>query len=192
MLKLLKRELAPAGERSGNIWFHGVEQAALTEREAACEIGFVLQNPENQTVTDKVWHELAFGLENMGVPTPVIRRRVAEMACFFGIDDWFRKKTTELSGGQKQLLNLAAVMVMQPKLLILDEPTSQLDPIAASDFINTLRKINKELGLTIIMTEHRLEDVFPVADQALIMDQGRVLLMEPPRQAGKDVRKSVR
>ena len=118
LLKLLKRELAPAGERSGNIWFHGVEQAALTEREAACEIGFVLQNPENQTVTDKVWHELAFGLENMGVPTPVIRRRVAEMACFFGIDDWFRKKTTELSGGQKQLLNLAAVMVMQPKLLI--------------------------------------------------------------------------
>ena len=178
LLKLLKRELAPAGERSGNIWFHGVEQAALTEREAACEIGFVLQNPENQTVTDKVWHELAFGLENMGVPTPVIRRRVAEMACFFGIDDWFRKKTTELSGGQKQLLNLAAVMVMQPKLLILDEPTSQLDPIAASDFINTLRKINKELGLTIIMTEHRLEDVFPVADQALIMDQGRVLLMD--------------
>lgn len=82
LLKLLKRELAPAGERSGNIWFHGVEQAALTEREAACEIGFVLQNPENQTVTDKVWHELAFGLENMGVPTPVIRRRVAEMACF--------------------------------------------------------------------------------------------------------------
>ena len=189
LLKLLKRELAPAGERSGNIWFHGVEQAALTEREAACEIGFVLQNPENQTVTDKVWHELAFGLENMGVPTPVIRRRVAEMACFFGIDDWFRKKTTELSGGQKQLLNLAAVMVMQPKLLILDEPTSQLDPIAASDFINTLRKINKELGLTIIMTEHRLEDVFPVADQALIMDQGRVLLMEPPRQAGKDLKK---
>ena len=176
LLKLLKRELAPAGERSGNIWFHGVEQAALTEREAACEIGFVLQNPENQTVTDKVWHELAFGLENMGVPTPVIRRRVAEMACFFGIDDWFRKKTTELSGGQKQLLNLAAVMVMQPKLLILDEPTSQLDPIAASDFINTLRKINKELGLTIIMTEHRLEDVlWRDVDRIVLMGDGKIL-----------------
>lgn len=189
LLKLLKRELAPAGKRTGNIWFHGVEQKDLTDREAACEIGFVLQNPENQTVTDKVWHELAFGLENMGVPTQVIRRRVAEMACFFGIDDWFRKKTTDLSGGQKQLLNLASVMVMQPKLLILDEPTSQLDPIAASDFINTLVKINKELGLTILMTEHRLEDVFPVADQALIMDRGKVLLMEPPRQAGKDLKK---
>lgn len=189
LLKLLKRELAPHGEKSGNIWFHGIEQEKLTEREAACEIGYVLQNPENQTVTDKVWHELAFGLENMGVPTPIIRRRVAEMACFFGIDDWFRKETTELSGGQKQLLNLASIMAMQPKLLILDEPTSQLDPIAASDFINTLQKINKELGLTIILTEHRLEDVFPVADKALIMEKGKVLLMEPPKEAGRDLKK---
>ncbi len=189
LLKLLKRELAPAGEKSGKIWFGGVEQEKLSEREAACEIGFVLQNPENQTVTDKVWHELAFGLENMGVPTQVIRRRVAEMACFFGIDDWFRKKTTELSGGQKQLLNLASVMVMQPRLLILDEPTSQLDPIAASDFINTLVKINKELGLTILMTEHRLEEAFPVADRVLIMDKKKVLLMEPPRQAGRDLKR---
>ena len=189
LLKLLKRELAPTGEKSGKIWFGGVEQEKLSEREAACDIGFVLQNPENQTVTDKVWHELAFGLENMGVPTPVIRRRVAEMACFFGIDDWFRKKTTELSGGQKQLLNLASVMVMQPRLLILDEPTSQLDPIAASDFINTLVKINKELGLTILMTEHRLEEAFPVADRVLIMDKKKVLLMEPPRQAGRDLKR---
>ncbi|RHV92029.1 ATP-binding cassette domain-containing protein [Lachnospiraceae bacterium OF09-33XD] len=188
LLKLLKRELAPAGEKSGNIWFRGVEQKALTEREAACEIGYVLQNPENQTVTDKVWHELAFGLENMGIPTPAIRRRVAEMACFFGIDDWFRKKTTELSGGQKQLLNLASIMAMQPRLLILDEPTSQLDPIAASDFINTLVKINKELGLTILMTEHRLEEVFPAADRVFIMDQGKMLLMEPPREAGRDLK----
>ena len=188
LLKLLKRELAPHGEQSGRIWFRGVPQEELSDREAACEIGYVLQNPENQTVTDKVWHELAFGLENMGVPTPVIRRRVAEMACFFGIDDWFRKKTTELSGGQKQLLNLASVMAMQPRLPILDEPTSQLDPIAASDFINTLMKINKDLGLTILLTEHRLEEVFPVADRVFIMDQGRLLLAEPPREAGRDLK----
>ncbi len=189
LLKLLKRELAPTGQKKGKIWFRGILQEELTDREAACEIGYVLQNPENQTVTDKVWHELAFGLENMGVPTPVIRRRVAEMACFFGIDDWFRKKTTELSGGQKQLLNLASIMAMQPKLLILDEPTSQLDPIAASDFINTLVKINKELGLTILITEHRLEDVFPVADRVFIMNKGHMLLMEPPREAGRDLKR---
>ena len=169
--------------------FCGKEQSTLSEREAACEIGYVLQNPENQIVTDKVWHELAFGLENMGVPTPVIRRRVAEMACFFGIDDWFRKKTTELSGGQKQLLNLASILSMQPKLLILDEPTSQLDPIAASDFIHTLSKINKELGLTILLTEHRLEEVFPLADRVAVMDQGKLLFVESPRQAGHELKK---
>ena len=110
------------------------------------------------------------------------------MACFFGIDGWFRKKTTELSGGQKQLLNLASIMAMQPKLLILDEPTSQLDPIAASDFINTLVKINKDLGLTILLTEHRLEEVFPAADRVFIMDQGKMLLMEPPREAGRSLK----
>ena len=189
LLRLLKRELAPEGEKSGEIIFCGKEQSTLSEREAACEIGYVLQNPENQIVTDKVWHELAFGLENMGVPTPVIRRRVAEMACFFGIDDWFRKKTTELSGGQKQLLNLASILSMQPKLLILDEPTSQLDPIAASDFIHTLSKINKELGLTILLTEHRLEEVFPLSDRGAVMDQGKLLFVESPRQAGHELKK---
>lgn len=189
LLRLLKRELAPEGEKSGEIIFCGKEQSTLSEREAACEIGYVLQNPENQIVTDKVWHELAFGLENMGVPTPVIRRRVAEMACFFGIDDWFRKKTTELSGGQKQLLNLASILSMQPKLLILDEPTSQLDPIAASDFIHTLSKINKELGLTILLTEHRLEEVFPLADRVAVMDQGKLLFVESSRQAGHELKK---
>lgn len=189
LLRLLKRELAPEGEKSGEIIFCGKEQSTLSEREAACEIGYVLQNPENQIVTDKVWHELAFGLENMGVPTPVIRRRVAEMACFFGIDDWFRKKTTELSGGRKQLLNLASILSMQPKLLILDEPTSQLDPIAASDFIHTLSKINKELGLTILLTEHRLEEVFPLADRVAVMDQGKLLFVESPRQAGHELKK---
>lgn len=189
LLRLLKRELAPEGEKSGEIIFCGKEQSTLSEREAACEIGYVLQNQENQIVTDKVWHELAFGLENMGVPTQVIRRRVAEMACFFGIDDWFRKKTTELSGGQKQLLNLASILSMQPKLLILDEPTSQLDPIAASDFIHTLSKINKELGLTILLTEHRLEEVFPLADRVAVMDQGKLLFVESPRQAGHELKK---
>lgn len=189
LLRLLKRELSPSGEKRGNIYFMGKEQSQLSDKEAACDIGYVLQNPENQIVTDKVWHELAFGLENMGMPSSVIRRRVAEMACFFGIDDWFRKKTTDLSGGQKQLLNLASIMAMQPKLLILDEPTSQLDPIAASDFINTLIKINKDLGLTILMTEHRLEDVFPAADKVAVMDKGKLLLLDTPAEAGRKLKK---
>ncbi len=184
LLRLLKRALAPAGTQTGQIRCCGVPQAQLDDRTAAAEIGYVLQNPDSQIVTDKVWHELAFGLENLGVPTEIIRRRVGEMASYFGIQDWFRKKTDELSGGQKQLLNLAAVMVMQPKLLILDEPTSQLDPIAAADFIATLQKLNRELGLTILLAEHRLEEVFPIADRVILMDHGRILLDDDPSRIG--------
>ena len=188
LLRLLKRELAPHGERTGEISYLGCPQQELDERTAACEIGFVMQNPENQIVMDKVWHELAFGLENMGLPQQKIRRRVGEMACFFGIDEWFRKETHHLSGGQKQLLNLASIMAMQPKLLILDEPTSQLDPIAASDFIGTLVKLNRELGTTILMTEHRLDEVFPAADKAGVMEEGKMLLWDVPRTVGKRLR----
>lgn len=184
LLKLLKKEIAPVGEKTGTVYYGGIPADELDEKTSASDIGYVLQNPDNQIVTDKVWHELAFGLENLGVPTEIIRRRVGEMASYFGIQSWFRKNTDELSGGQKQLLNLASVMVMQPKILILDEPTAQLDPIAASDFIATLQKLNRELGLTIILVEHRLEEVFPIADKVLLMDSGRVLLYDTPRNVG--------
>ncbi len=177
LLRLFKPELAPAGEQTGRILFAG--EPAASARPGA--IGFVQQNPDSQIVTDKVWHELAFGLENLGLPVETIRRRVGETASFFGIQGWFRQKTDELSGGQKQLLNLAAVLMMQPRLLILDEPTSQLDPIAAADFIAALQKINRELGLTVLLAEHRLEEVFPIADRVAVLQEGRLLLHEPPR-----------
>lgn len=188
LLRLLKREIAPSGEQSGTIRYMGRLLSELQDRIAACEIGYVMQNPESQIVMDKVWHELAFGLENMGVSTPEIRRRVGEMASFFGIQTWFRNQTADLSGGQKQLLNLASIMVMHPKVLILDEPTSQLDPIGASEFIATLQKLNKELGLTILLVEHRLEEVFPIADKVVVMEQGRVLACDTPENVGKKLK----
>ena len=175
LLRQLKPQLAPHGVKSGDILFDRASISDLSDRESASKIGFVLQSPDNQIVTDKVWHELAFGLESLGCDTPTIRRRVADMASFFGIQNWFYKNVSELSGGQKQLLNLASVMVMQPKLLILDEPTSQLDPIAASDFLATLKKINRELGTTIILTEHRLEEALPLATRAAVMENGQLL-----------------
>lgn len=175
LLRHLKPQLAPHGIKSGDILFENTPVTALSSRDSASKIGFVLQSPDNQIVTDKVWHELAFGMESLGYDTPTIRRRVAEMASFFGIQNWFYKSVTELSGGQKQLLNLASVMVMQPKLLILDEPTSQLDPIAASDFLATLKKINRELGTTIILTEHRLEEALSLATHAAVMEDGQLL-----------------
>ena len=190
LLRQLKTVLAPHGRRSGEILFDGKNLDELPQREQAEKIGFVQQSPENQIVTDKVWHELAFGLESLGYDTPTIRRRVAEMASFFGIQTWFYKSVTELSGGQKQLLNLASVMVLQPKVLILDEPTSQLDPIAASDFLATLGKINRELGTTIILTEHRLEEAFSFASRVAVMDGGRLLCSGTPAEVGAELKSS--
>ncbi len=182
LLKLCKRELSPFGERDGEIYYDGEPISGLNAARCAGEIGYVTQDPDNGIVTDKVWHELAFGLENLGTPPEVIRRRVGEMASCFGIESYFRARTDELSGGQKQTLNLASVMVMQPRLLLLDEPTSQLDPIAASGFIAALSKLNRELGLTIILAEHRLEEVFPVADRVLLMENGRLIAQGTPRE----------
>ena len=190
LLRQLKTVLAPHGRRSGQILFDGKNLDELSQREQAEKIGFVQQSPENQIVTDKVWHELAFGLESLGYDTPTIRCRVAEMASFFGIQTWFYKPVTELSGGQKQLLNLASVMVLQPKVLILDEPTSQLDPIAASDFLATLGKINRELGTTIILTEHRLEEAFSFASRVAVMDGGRLLCSGTPAEVGAELKSS--
>ena len=190
LLRQLKTVLAPHGRCSGEILFDGKNLDELPQREQAEKIGFVQQSPENQIVTDKVWHELAFGLESLGYDTPTIRRRVAEMASFFGIQEWFYKPVTELSGGQKQLLNLASVMVLQPKVLILDEPTSQLDPIAASDFLATLGKINRELGTTIILTEHRLEEAFGFASRVAVMDKGTLLCTGAPAEVGAELKSS--
>ena len=190
LLRQLKRALAPHGKRGGTILFEGKLLGELDQRTESQRIGFVQQSPENQVVTDKVWHELAFGLESLGYDTPTIRRRVAEMASFFGIQTWFYKNVTELSGGQKQLLNLASIMAMQPSVLILDEPTSQLDPIAASDFLATLGKINRELGTTILLTEHRLEEAFPLATTVAVMDRGALLCTGTPQEVGEQLRQS--
>ena len=181
LMKLIKRELAPFGEIGGKIYFLGKDSATLSPKESASEIGYVLQNPEAQIITDKVWHELSFGLENLGYDSDYIRLRIGEMANYFGIAHMFRNATAELSGGQKQLLSLASVMAMSPSLLLLDEPTSQLDPIAAADFIATLKKINRELGTTVIIAEHRLEELFPIADKVAVMDKGSLIAYDTPR-----------
>ena len=185
LLRQLKKNLIPYGKLEGDVLYCGEPVAELEDRRSVTEIGFVQQNPDNQIVTDKVWHELAFGLESLGLSNSSIKRRVAEMASYFDIQGWFRKNVNELSGGQKQLLNLASIMAMQPKLLILDEPTSQLDPIAASEFLRTVHKINRDLGTTVLISEHRLEEVFPMADKVMVMDEGKVIAFAEPNQIGE-------
>ena len=188
LLRQMKSVLASHGQKRGCIRYFGTELEKVDERTQSAEIGYVLQNPDNQIVTDKVWHELAFGLESLGYDSATIRLRVAEMASYFGIQAWFLRNVNELSGGQKQLLNLASVMAMHPRLLILDEPTSQLDPIAASDFLETVRKINRDVGTTVIFTEHRLEDVIPWADQVYVMDSGRMIADGMPSEIGRKLK----
>ena len=182
LLKLIKKELSPAGEEKGEVLFCGVDKKNLSLRDSAEGIGFVMQDAENQIVTDKVWHELSFYMENLGYPSEKISLRVGELSNYFGITPWYGKDTVHLSGGQKQLLTLASVMTATPKLLILDEPTSKLDPISAREFISTLKKINTELGTTILLCEHRLEEVLPVADKALYMEEGKVAFSGTPRK----------
>ncbi len=184
LLKHLKTCLKPHGTLTGDILFDGYKLDDVDARTQSQKIGFVMQSPENQVVTDKVWHELAFGLESLGDDTPTIRRRVAEVAAFFGIEKWFYKNVSELSGGQKQLLSLASVMAMQPSVLVLDEPTAQLDPIAATDFLALLGRINRELGTTVILTEHRLEEAFVYATRVVVMGKGEIICDDVPQKVG--------
>ena len=188
LLRHLKTVLTPHGEKSGEIRFNSKLLQEVDDREQVSKIGYVLQNPDNQIVTDKVWHELAFGLESLGYDSDTIRLRVSEMASFFGIQSWFMKSVTDLSGGQKQLLNLASIMVMHPEVLILDEPTSQLDPIASNEFLQILKKINEDLGITIIICEHNLEDVYKMADKVVVMDKGEIIINDNPRNVGRKLK----
>lgn len=175
LLRQLKPVLTPRGKREGAITFAGQELSQMDEKMQTQKIGFVMQDVDAQLVTDKVWHELAFGLESLGLPTETIRKRVAEMCSFFGLNSIFHKKVNELSGGQKQLVNLASVLALSPDVVILDEPASQLDPMAARDFFRCLERINRELGITIIITEHRLEELWAMCDRFILLDHGMVL-----------------
>ena len=174
LLKLLKKEIAPYGKLAGERNYAWTPYEEIDARTAASEIGYLSQDPDSQIVADVVWQELAFALENLGTKPGKIRARVAEMAAYFGIEGWFHKKTSELSGGQKQLLNLASVMTLEPKVLLLDEPTAQLDPIAAGDFYAMIVRLHRELGVTVLIAEHRLEEILSEADRVLILTDGEL------------------
>lgn len=184
LLRLIKSQLAPSGTKSGNVLFCNKR----ADMAVAGDIGMVMQDPDLQIVTDAVWQELAFGLENMGCDRPQMHRRIAEVCSCLGISDLYNRKCDSLSGGQKQILNLASVIAMRPKLLLLDEPTSQLDPVAASTFMDMLKKLNRQLGLTVLMAEHRLEDCFYFADQAIVLEKGKILCKGAPEQVCRSLK----
>lgn len=186
LLRLLKPELRQNGTIQGEVMLDGRSVGSLSSRESA-GIGYVAQNPDEQLVTDKVWHELAFTLENLGAPREQIARRIAETSAFFDIDSLYSRNTATLSGGQKQLINLAAVMTADPELLLLDEPTAQLDPIAATRFIETVCRLNRELGLTVIVSEHRTEELFSLCDRVIVLEHGAVIYNGKPREIAERI-----
>jgi len=181
LISQLKREIRPEGELSGRILYRGLPIDCLSKQEAAAEIGMVFQDPENQIVLDTVIHELAFAMENLGYDILAMKKRIGEMCSFFGLEKMLHKPVNELSGGEKQILSLASVLLLQPKVLLLDEPTSQLDPIASKEFLQMVHRLNRELSMTVIMTEHRLEDVFPLADKVIFMQEGEIKHMGDPK-----------
>lgn len=181
LLKTLKPCITPHGRLSGNILFGGEPLGALSPRKTVELIGYVAQNPEAQTVTDRVWHEAAFGLESIGLSGGEIRRRAAECAEYFGISAIFERDTASLSGGEKQLLALASAAALHPRLLLLDEPTSQLDPISAQGFIDAVRRLNRDFGIAVLAAEHRLEELLPISDRVIVMDNGKITADCEPR-----------
>lgn len=185
LIRHFKSALAPHGQRQGQVCYQGVPLEEVDLRTQASQIGFVMQQPAQQLVTDKVWHEMAFGLENLGLELEDMHLRVAEMASYFGLQSWMDRNVWELSGGEQQMLNLASVMAMHPEVLVLDEPTSQLDPMAATEFLHAVQRLNEHLGLTVVLVEHRLDEVFPKADRVVVMEGGRVLWDDTPRRVGQ-------
>lgn len=189
LLRHLKKELLPKGKRSGKVLYDGQEIEQLKDLQSVKEVGYLFQNPSAQMVMDTVWHEIAFGLENLGMPYEQMKRTVAEIVNYFDLQKIYHEDTDKLSGGQKQLVNLAAVMAMHPKVLILDEPTAQLDPAARKDFLVMLQKLHKEFGLTIILTSHNLEDVMEMSDECVILDDGKVIEQGNPKEVARHLQK---
>lgn len=188
LLRLIKNTCSPNGKKEGNVFYNGKDISSFNLKENS-EIGLVFQHADRQIVTDTVWHELAFGLENLGINENIAKKKISEVCTFFGINNYYNKKTNELSGGEKQLLALSSVLVMEPKLLLVDEATSSLDPIATIDFINQLERLNKELGITILLVTHSLDDVYDKANRLIILEKGKVIFDQYKKDINKNINK---
>ncbi|MDD3985924.1 MAG: ATP-binding cassette domain-containing protein [Methanobacterium sp.] len=181
LLSNIKNEIRPSGNSDGIIYYFGQDIKRLDKTRSACEIGFLFQDPD-QFISDNVLQEIAFPLENIGLSSSEIRKRIAEMVAFFGLDKQLHKHINQLSGGEKQLVNLCSILVLKPKILLLDEPTSQLDPIAAYELLSILRRLNEDFSITIIVTEHRINNIFPFIDKAIFLENGKIKFLEPPHK----------
>jgi energy-coupling factor transport system ATP-binding protein len=170
------------GELSGSIRVAGRDPVGVGPGEMSDTVGLVFQDPEAQFVAEAVEDEMAFAMENAGLPLPTMRKRVEEALNALGIEHLRSRRVNTLSGGERQRVAIAAVLTLQPRVLVLDEPTSQLDPQSAEEVLDSLVKLNKDLGLTIVLSEHRLERVVEHADRILYIAPGSEPVIGPPRE----------
>ena len=169
------------GDYSGDVRVAGSSVKATSMRDLAQTVGFLFQNPENQIFMFTVERDIAFGLENLGVERQEMRRRVDEAISLLGIENISQRAPHELSDGQKQRVALAGVLAMKPRLIILDEPTSLLDPKTAMELVDLVARLKKELGTTFVVVEHRLDLLVKVADRIVVMNAGTKVLDGTPR-----------
>ncbi len=175
-----------SGTYIGEVYVNNLKVSEHQISEIAKHVGYVFQNPENQIFMFSVERDVAFGLENLGLPREEIRRRVDWAIDLLGIREIAQRAPHEISDGQKQRVAIAGVLAMKPKLLILDEPTSLLDPVAALDLINTVKHLHETLNLTVIIVEHRLDLLVSIADRLVVMDEGKILYNGKPREVLND------
>ena len=176
------------GDYRGSVTVGGLRVADTPMSTLSQSVGLLFQNPENQIFMFSVERDVAFGLQNLSVPREEMRSRVDEAMRLLGVSDLAQRAPHELSDGQKQRAALAGVMAMRPKVIILDEPTSLLDPKTALDVVSLIEKLNRELGITFIVVEHRLELLIPIADRLVVMDGGSKVMDGPPREVLADPR----
>lgn len=179
LLRLALPAVAPVGNWTGTVEAFGEPVAAMDARERALTLGLVTQDASAQLVCDTLEAELAFALENLGFSPEEIERRIAELCLYLGITGWLHRPVRELSGGQRQFAVLAAAMVLRPRVILLDEPTAQLDPVAERTFLHGLFRINRELGITVVVATHRPAPMVDYATMAVTMDRGRVVPADP-------------
>ncbi len=169
------------GELKGEVTVLGMNVKNTPTYELARHVGMVFQDPENQLFLSSVEKEIAFGLENLGLPREEIKNRVNQVIKYLGLENIREKAPYELSGGQQQKVAIASVLAMQPEVLVLDEPTANLDPYSSLELLNIITRLNKELKITIILVEHRLEMLLDKVSRLILMDKGKIVVDGPPR-----------
>jgi energy-coupling factor transport system ATP-binding protein len=175
------------GHLRGSVYFGADNVSTMDIHKVSQHIGIVFQNPDNQLVQQTVEEEAAFGPENLALPQAEIAQRVEESLTYTGMQGMRSEQIYALSGGQKQRIAISATLAMRPKVLVLDEPTSDLDPLGTREVLNVLRMLNKQYGMTIVLVEHKVDEVIPWVDRVLLMDRGRIVVDGPPHKAFSDL-----